>query len=231
MSEDNYNERFGACRSCIETQFSEFEQKFGLFGPTKVMCITNMKVYNVMFKVAIVLYNFYRAETVFEDYIDILLKHKEWTTVNFDFLYNGEIGLEEETARVEFEHQRITAMQNSQHQYLESLLIASRNGDTEDRESLDQNNNPTQEDEIGGSDIGPMLDEDEEFQVAAPVQLHTPQQQTSQNKKRKRVQLSNSANISPTSILLQNMHARKCLGARRIQKAKYTYKSIVRSRQ
>ncbi len=115
MSEDNYNERFGACRSRIETQFSEFEQKFGLFGPTKVMCITNMKVYNVMFKVAIVLYNFYRAETVFEDYIDILPKHEEWTTVNFDFLYNGEIGLEEEIARVEFEHQRITAMQNSQH--------------------------------------------------------------------------------------------------------------------
>ncbi len=107
-------------------------------------------------------------------------------------------------------------------------MIASRN---EDRESLDQNNNLTQEDEIGGSDIGPLSDEDEEFQVAAPVQLHTPQQQTSQNKKRKRVQLSNSANISPTSILLQNMHARKRLGARRIQKAKYTYESIVRSRQ
>lgn len=84
ISELHYNKKFGSFRSEIEDQFSVLASKFNRFNNnTAAMQITDIKYYNLQFRVACLLKNIWK---MVEDHnIEVQPHHMLWYTENFEF--------------------------------------------------------------------------------------------------------------------------------------------------
>ena len=79
-----YNKRFGSFRSEIENQFSVLASKFNRFNNnTSAMQITDIKYYNLQFKLACLLKNIWQMVDKYK--IPSQPHHKLWYTDNFEF--------------------------------------------------------------------------------------------------------------------------------------------------
>jgi len=84
IDEIHYNKKFGSFRSEIEDQFSVLGSKFSRFNNnTAAMLITDIKYYNLQFRVACLLKNIWK---MVEDYnIEIQPHHMLWYNNKFEF--------------------------------------------------------------------------------------------------------------------------------------------------
>jgi hypothetical protein len=84
IDELHYNHKFGAFRSEIENQFSVIASKFNRFNNnTAAMQITDIKYYNLQFKVACLLKNIWQMVEMHD--IEVLPHHKLWYNEGFEF--------------------------------------------------------------------------------------------------------------------------------------------------
>ncbi|EIE90695.1 hypothetical protein RO3G_15406 [Rhizopus delemar RA 99-880] len=86
-SELQYNKRFGSFRSEIEDQFSVLASKFNRFNNnTSAMQTTDIKYYNLQFKVACLLKNMWKIVDKYN--IEVQPHHMLWYTDGFEFPKN-----------------------------------------------------------------------------------------------------------------------------------------------
>lgn len=83
LGEKRYNEKFGATRSDIETQFACINNVAAKFRNYPSRSVTSIREFSLEFKLICVLLNFERAEKLF--HIDVTSTHKQWLLAEFDF--------------------------------------------------------------------------------------------------------------------------------------------------